>query len=125
MYKYYNPSPIKANVGDCVIRALSKALNKDWEETYIDVCLQGLKMFDMPSANHVFGTYLKEHGFERHMIPDDRFGDYTLEDFCEEHSEGTYVVILPNHVVTTVDGDYYDLWNSGEERPLYYWKKRR
>ena len=34
MYSYYNPNPIKnKRVGDCVVRALSKATGKSWEET--------------------------------------------------------------------------------------------
>ena len=38
MYSYFNPNPIKnKRVGDCVIRAISKALNQSWEETYIEL----------------------------------------------------------------------------------------
>lgn len=125
MYVKFNPNPRKLQVGDCVIRALSKALNKDWEETYIDLCLQGLIMCDMPSANHVWGTYLREHGFERHLIPDEHIDSYTVEDFCKDHLEGIYVLPLSSHVVCVVDGNYYDSWNSGEEVPLYFWEKRR
>ena len=50
-YMYYNPSPAGRNVGDCAVRAISKALNQSWEESYIGLALEGLILSDMPSAN--------------------------------------------------------------------------
>jgi len=52
-YKINNPNPKRKSVGDCTVRAISIALKKTWEEAYIDLCLQGYIMCDMPSANHV------------------------------------------------------------------------
>lgn len=47
----YNPNPYGLRVGDCVIRAISKALNQSWEKTYIDLCVQGFMMGDLPTQN--------------------------------------------------------------------------
>ena len=33
MWKKYNPNPKGACVGDCTVRAISKALNQSWEDT--------------------------------------------------------------------------------------------
>lgn len=46
-FEYCNPNPKRKSVGDCVIRALSIALDKPWEETYMEICAQGFKMADM------------------------------------------------------------------------------
>ncbi len=51
MYSYYNPSPYGKNVGDCTVRAISKATGKDWGETYLALAIQGYLDGDMPSAN--------------------------------------------------------------------------
>ena len=123
MFMYYNPSPCHKDVGDCVIRAISKAMNYGWERTYIELAIQGFMMCDMPSANHVWGMYLKEKGFKRHLIHDDYVGDYTVGDFCKDHPEGVYVLALSSHVVTVVDGDIYDTWDSSYEIPLYYFER--
>ena len=48
---------------------------------------------------------------------------YTVEDFCREYPEGTYILATGTHVVTVIDGDYYDTWESGSEPIIYYWKK--
>lgn len=120
MWKKYNPNPAGAKVGDCTIRALSKALHKSWQETYIDLCTYGYFMCDMPSANNVWGRYLKENGFERHMAP-----ELSVNEFLERNPEGIYVMALSGHVVCAVDGDYYDTWESGNEMPIYYWRKKQ
>lgn len=58
MWVRYNANPDGRNVGDCTIRALSLALGQSWEQTYVELALEGFMMGDMPSANHVWGAYL-------------------------------------------------------------------
>lgn len=55
MWTHYNPNPAGRNVGDCTVRALSKALNQDWYTTYLGLCVEGGLMGDMPSANATWG----------------------------------------------------------------------
>lgn len=123
MYKYFNPNPKGGRVGDCTVRALTKALDMEWPETYIDLCLFGLLGGDMPSANNVWGSYLRSHGFSRYVIPNTCPDCYTVADFAREHDAGVYVLALEGHVVAVCDGCYWDSWDSGGERPLYYWTK--
>ena len=123
-YIWYNANPQGRNVGDCVIRALSKALNQSWEETYIALALQGFMMGDMPSANAVWGAYLRHKGFVRHLIPDDCPDDYTVADFAADNPNGVYILALSGHVVCVINGDIYDTWDSGNEIPIYYWTKK-
>ena len=123
MYVNYNPNPQKATVGDCVIRAVSKIMNQSWERTYIDLCIEGLIMSDFPSSNNVWGTYLRQHGFTRYIVPNTCPDCYTVADFANEHKKGKYILALNGHVVAVEDGRYYDTWDSGNEVPIYYWHK--
>ncbi len=84
-YIQYNANPSHKNVGDCTVRAISKALQQSWEETYIGLALQGFIMGDMPSANHVWGAYLRAKGFTRRIVPDTCPDCYTVLEFAEEH----------------------------------------
>lgn len=120
MYKYYNPNPRGKNVGDCTVRAVSKALNQNWEQAFAGLTATGFMLCDMPSSNNVWGEYLRRNGFTRELI--DRY-EYTIEDFCTDHKKGLYVLALNNHVVCVQDGDYYDSWDSGKEIPLYVWRR--
>lgn len=122
-YVYYNPNPLKLSVGDCVIRAISCALNLSWEQTYMHIADQGLLMYDMPSANRVWGEFLKSRGFKKHQIPDTCPDCYTIKNFCYEHPRGTYILGTGEHVVCVKNGHYFDSWDSGNEIPIYYFKR--
>jgi len=123
MYKEYNPNPEQAIVGDCVVRAIAKLMQIDWESAYVGVVSQGFLMRDMPSSNAVWGAYLKKNGYKRHTLPDTCPDCYTIKDFCLDYLKGRYLLCTGTHVVTVVDGNYYDTWDSGNEVPLYYWTK--
>lgn len=110
-------------VGDCTVRAISKALNQSWEKTYIGLCVEGFVRCDIPSANHVWGAYLKSKGFRRNIISNDCPDCYTVNDFCADHPKGTFILALSGHVVCVENGDFFDTWNSGSEVPIYYWYK--
>ena len=99
MWRNHNENPDGRNVGDCTIRAIAKALGQSWEETYVGVAIQGYMMRDMPSANHVWGAYLRSRCFDRDMIPNSCPDCYTVADFAAEHPEGTYILALSGHVV--------------------------
>lgn len=123
MWSFYNPNPTGAKVGDCSVRAISKALNKSWDKAYADLALQGYVMSDMPSANSVWGALLKSHGFEREAIPNTCPDCYTMGDFCRDHPFGVYVVAMSGHVATVIDGTLFDSWDSSQEIPIYYWRQ--
>ena len=120
-YIKYNPNPHANNVGDCTVRAISKALGQDWDTTYAGLTAYGYMLCDMPSANHVRGAYLRRNGFKRYIINDHNQDIYTVEDFCIDNPYGTYILAIPGHVVCVCDGFYYDTWDSGQEIPQYYW----
>lgn len=122
-YIYYNPSPTESSAGDCTVRAISKALNVDWEQAYIMLALNGYIMGEIMNANIVWGSLLRQEGFYRRMIPNTCPDCYKIKDFCQDHPDGLYVLGTGSHVVTAINGDYYDAWDSGNEIPLYYWSR--
>lgn len=122
MWKYHNENPINNRVGDCVVRALSTALNQEWEKTYAELCIQGLMFCDLPSSNAVWGAYLAHKGYKRYTIPN-ACQCYTVEDFCEEHPQGTYILGTGTHAVTIVNGIIHDVWDSSNETVIYYFAK--
>lgn len=124
MVRFWNPSPQGIRVGDCSVRAVSKALETDWQTAYIMLCVKGFEMSDMPNSNAVIDAVLKEHGFIRDSVPSNCKNCYTIEDFAEEFKNGTFVVGTGDHVVTIINGNIYDSWDSSKEYPLYFWRKK-
>lgn len=123
MYEYYNPNPVGRSVGDCAVRAISKALDTDWETAYMLLIVNGFQMGDMPSSNSVWGALLRQNGFYRKNLPDYCPDCYTAEDFCNDNPEGIYVLGFGNHTATVIDGVLYDSWDSSKEIPQYFWYK--
>jgi hypothetical protein len=123
MFREFNNNPTGRRVGDCAVRAVSLALNESWERTYLLICLNGLQMGDMPSSNSVWGALLRQNGFYRENLPHACPDCYTVRQFAEDHPKGTYVLGLDQHVVTLRDGDWYDLFDSGDETVVYVWHR--
>lgn len=123
MYIHFQDNPLGKSVGDCSVRAISNVLEMSWEQTYIELCLQGFIMADMPSSNSVIDAYLRSKGFKKSIIPNTCPECYTIADFADDHPYGVYLLATGEHVVSVVDGAYYDSWDSGDEVPIYYYRK--
>lgn len=122
-YKYFNPNPSNLSVGDCVIRAIAKLTNYNWQDTYVHLMVQGYVMHDLPSANRVWREYLKNLGYKQKLLPNTCPNCYTVSDFCYDHPHGKYLLATGEHVIAVINGDYYDSWDSGREVPTYYFER--
>ena len=120
-YIFYNPNPKIRRTDDCVIRAICKLIDKDWYYVYTQLCLQGFIGCDWGNCNEIWSSYLRKIGYKKYLIPNTCPDCYCVEDFCEDHPKGKYLLATGEHVITVVDGDYYDTWDSGDEIPIYYW----
>lgn len=123
---HYDPNPVHADAGagDCAVRAIAKALDISWEQAYAKLSATGFLMGDIMNADIVWGAVLREAGFVREIIPNTCPDCYTIEAFCEDHPEGTFVLKSEGHVSTVVDGVLYDSWNSETKVPVYYWTRK-
>jgi hypothetical protein len=123
MFLFWNNNPKGLKIGDCVIRAISAALNQTWERTYIDLCIEGFLFADMPNSNTVFASYLRNKGFKRYSVPDTCPDCYTIGQFADDHPTGTYIVCTGSHVVCIKDSKVMDNWDSTGETVAYYFLK--
>ena len=123
-WKYFLNNPAGRNVGDCSVRALSAALDVDWEDAFAMLANNAFQMADMPSSNGVIASVLRQHGFRRSIIPNNCPDCYSLEQFAEDHPKGIFVVGTGNHVVAVKDGLIWDSWDSSKEIPQYFWYKK-
>ena len=124
MWVEYNKNPTGRRVGDCAVRAVSVALDVDWETAYVMMAVNGFSMGDIPNSNSVWGAVLRQHGFYRESIPDTCPDCYTAEDFCNDHPDGIFVLGFGDHVATVINGNIYDAWDSSKEIPQYVWYQK-
>ena len=119
MWVNYNANPDGVRGIDCTVRAISMVTGESWEAVYMGLCVEGLLLKQMPSANAVWGSYLERLGLHRSLVPE----TMTVEQFCNTHPHGDYILALSGHVVAVHDGDYYDTWQSGNEIVIYSWER--
>ena len=128
-----NLNPFGQDTGDCVIRAITLALNYNWFMVHDELSFLSRKMADMPSSNRVWKTYLNEKGYREEPAQNTCPNCLTVEQFCRQHPVGRYIlstceytkardnlIVTGTHVVTVIDGDWYDSWDSGADVPLSF-----
>lgn len=123
-YTYYNPNPVGRFVEDCCVRAITKALDIDWDSAHVLLDMNSIKMGTMPHDNDVIASVLRQNGFYKDIIPNSCPDCYTAEDFTIDHPTGKFVLGFGTHVTAVEDGVIYDAWDSSRETPIYYWYKK-
>ena len=101
----FNNNPKNNITKDCVIRAISFATNKSWEDTYRELTELGIKKCLMLNDRKNWKAYLKRLGYEMQKMPIryDRTR-YTLEEFCDELAKTNiiYIVKVANHITDSI-----------------------
>jgi len=124
-WEYYQPNPIRFDpVGDCTVRALSKALDIDWEKAHVILDYNSYMMGDISNSNAVMAAVMRKHGFYMATLPDECPDCYTAEDFANDHPKGTFLLGFGTHMATVKDGVIYDAFNSSELTPIYYFYRK-
>ena len=122
MFVRENLNPAGKNVGDCVIRAISKVLNQSWWRTFLDLAVYGYAMCDLQSADAVWGRYLCDRGMKKSVLPAECPNCTTVKEFAEYNKVGKFLLYVGEHVVACVDGNYYDTWDSGDRIVIYFFE---
>lgn len=120
---FYNPNPSRNCVRDCMIRALCKVEGMSWIDAYFLLCNAGASIYDMPDSNKVYRACLLGLGYKRYELPNTCPMCYTIKDFCLDHPYGKYIACTGEHVVPVCNGNYYDILDSGQEVPIYFYTK--
>ena len=111
----YNANSNNKNVGDCVKRSLSVAYSMDYNDVGKE--LNKIKRdlgYNKFNVYPVFSKFLQNRG-DVFLTPSE---DITVGDFCDLYNNGVYVLLCGkepkslSHMVSVVDGDYYDSWDS-------------
>ena len=124
MYRYFNNNPLGRNtVGDCSVRAVSKALGISWDDAHDLLADMSKQMGTIMNDNDVISAVLRMHGFYKENLPCTDKDCYTVREFAMDNPVGTYVVGTGSHVVCNINRNFFDSWNSGDESVIYFWVK--
>ncbi len=124
MYKYYNPHPEAKNVTDCVVRAITIAVEGDYLEVRRNLNRIKKELKETSYKNGKFiHKYAKHNNWNKISFPAIK-GVPRLrgKDFVKQYPKGTYILNLARHVVAVVDGVYLDTWDSTEKMIYNAWE---
>lgn len=122
-YIYYNPNPLNKDEDDCVVRAITRLFDSDWDTVYMRLSIQGYANKSILVTDRLWGQYLRDNGFKVRPLPDTCPNCYTVRAFAQDHPKGRYLLKCYGHVVAVVDGDYYDTSDTGDMIPIYYFER--
>ena len=127
VFHYYNANPKNKISGDCVIRAISTALEQDYVTTYRELFELSIKTGYIVNDKKNYDKYLKLKGWTKYSQPTKSNGKkFTGKEFCREIalSSKRYIAhIGTHHIVAIVDNKVNDTWDSTGGCIGNYWVK--
>lgn len=123
-FHYYNANPKNRMTTDCVIRAISTALEQDYNQTVMEMAEMQCKTGYDVGDKKLYDKYLQSKGWVKHPQPrkaDNR--KFTGKEFCERTRRYVNYIahIGGNHIVAIVDGKVNDIWDSTDGCIGNYW----
>lgn len=126
VYQYYQPNKmdLKDQYGDCVIRALTKAMDLEWLEVFDQMQPLSRELQVPFNCKPCYEKYITSKSFSYVGVSNKKGSKRpTVKQFANQHREGVYILRVAHHLVTVVDGIYYDTWDSGHKSLYGYWIK--
>ena len=133
---YFNANPHNRMGGDCVVRAISTALDMPWETTVRELTEFGIKHGYVLNDKKCYEKYLATKGWIKHKQPrKDDNTKLTGEEWCEHithtskyHRVGNIICNIGGHhavAIIPVDDTYkvHDIWDSSDGCIGNYWTK--
>lgn len=125
-FKLYNANPKNKYIDDCVIRAISTALNQSWESTYREMIELGIKYGCLAISDSTINRYLESKGWVKHKQFKKYDGTkYRGAEFCNWLKGTCYHNVIANigtyHMVAIVEGVIYDTWDSSDGVVGNFW----
>lgn len=127
-YVYFQPNDkdLKDRVGDCAIRAICKATNQTWLETFDGLCEYARNAQCLPNQEPAYKPYLEIKGWHYISIAKKKM---SVSDVAKMFTlcDSPFILYIRTgyrtHMVTIQGGKYFDTWDSGNKLVYGYWSK--
>ena len=116
---FYNRNPLNKVEEDCVIKAISTALDKDYyivqEKLYAIA-----QLYECEALCECCYRYLLEQYYDLERIED--YQGCTVKEFADENPTGIYLIRVDGHLTCVIDCVNYDLWDCSNEIVDIIWR---
>ena len=108
MFEYYNANPLNKYEEDCVIRALSCATNRSWDEVYDELSDLAQQNGTMMDSRQFVRAYLDKK-YERINYP-----PYKVIDVAKMFVRNVLLCTTKGHIVCIKYGTIYDTFDPSD-----------
>ena len=126
-FHFHNANPKKRITADCVLRAISTALDEDYNTILLEMVQIQLETGYHFTSVQGIERYLASKGWVKQKQPRKEDNTkYTGKEFCKHYinKKRRYLAnIGGHHIVAIVNGKVYDIWDSTDGCIGNYWVK--
>lgn len=128
LFTLHNQNPRGEDIDDCVLRSISFAYNKPYDEVHKD--FEEYNMLPERDGKNWYqmryniATLIAEYGYKEYYdansFPHDI--DETVADVCRDYPQGTWIVCCPEHLTVVKNGKIYDTFNPSRMQAEEIWR---
>ncbi len=107
-----NINPLGKKTGDCVVRALALALDRDYVDVYKELFDISLGTGFIVNDKHVEEKFMARHGFVKHKQPKKPNGEkYLIAEIDKLCRDRVIVISCAHHLTVVIGGTLVDSWD--------------
>ena len=115
MYKFYNKNPLGAFEDDCVIRSISCATGKSWDEVYDELSELAQYNGTMMDNKEFVRWYLDTHYNRGKIIP------RKVYEVADIYKDNIVLCTMNGHIVCIKYGIIYDTFDPSNRNVEFVW----
>lgn len=120
MWRYLNKNPLARDTNDCVIRSISCAENRSWDNVYLELSKlaqeQGIILDDVNFVEPYLDSKYPRTCYNKEGL------SITVEDFIKLKPQGTYLITMRGHITCVKEGVLYDTFNCLDRKVWCAWE---
>ncbi len=118
MYKYYNANTHNKFIDDCVIRSISVAEGRTWDEVYEELSMLARRKGLLFSSAEFVEDYLNKRYVREYPVTE------KVEEFVKAHPKGVYLITMKGHISVSFYGTILDTFDCSDYDILGVWRVR-
>lgn len=126
-FRWENMNPKSKITADCVVRAISKAMDRPYEEVYKELFECSLRTGHMLHSPENYDKYLREQGWVKQKQPvHSNKTKMSGKEFVRKFGKQYPRVIMHigvHHLSCMVDGKVVDIWDCTDRKIGKWWIK--
>lgn len=115
MYTFHNTNSLGLFKDDCVIRSISCATHRSWDDVYDELCHLAKRNGTIMSDREFVIEYLDN------LYPRVYVDDINVGDVADLYRDCIVLITMRNHITCAKYGIIYDTFNPSDEQAEFCW----